>query len=618
MKLTDVLDRLNSLEKTPFLKVIESLRTDLLTPDADLEKVLNEIDSSGLKSADSMLISELFSHLEENYKSKIKSEFVNISSQLDFLIDIIIRDGNCIMSQDWFSVLYKAELKSIKNKSKILIKSIETEDSNLTEEKLRDYKIYISCLKTAYFNDVSNNRDPQISSDELSILITLSESLDLSQEEVKLINYSIVQPKLIDIDKVVKFLKDLGVVLYSRKENTVYVPDEIVRVLRQVRGKQIADKYLRRVLKLLKEPKVNLICRSHNIDTKLSLEQKVKSIINEGISLKSILTNGIHKKGVNVTTKKKFLNDFWNKSLLQNKALKGTTLDDKINSVILYFSKIEKDDKVGISIDGYERLLIDLSENLPKLNERMKDVFELQQENVMSSSLLIDYNIKPRDVLDIIDKKDIEKFCEIRGISLRGNEYKNILKEYKDYDNLYLENYEHVGYRNLNKLKENGIKISESDIGLKFEDLTRDIFSQLGFNVDEQLRKSLNTRKDKADIFLNLGNNELILVECKSVKESGYNKFSSVSRQMISYAKNAKANDYSIIKSLLVSPEFSDDFINDTINEFDLNLSLIKASTLIKILNGFKENGKHEVLPYKLLMRDVVISEERVLKALNK
>ena len=38
-----------------------------------------------------------------------------------------------------------------------------------------------------------------------------------------------------------------------------------------------------------------------------------------------------------------------------------------------------------------------------------------------------------------------------------------------DVENLYLENYENVAYRSLNLLKENGILIKESELGLKFE-----------------------------------------------------------------------------------------------------------------------------------------------------
>ncbi len=618
MKLAEVLDKLNSLEKISFIKILDNIRGNLTTNNKKLDKILSAIDESGLKNADSVLISELFDFLEEEFVKTIKSEFVNISSQLDFLIDIIIRDGNCVMRQDWFSQLYTNELKNIKKKSLDLKNDLESEKSNLSEQKKRDYNIYKSCVYTAYYNDVANNRDSKITDDELSILLTLSDKLDLSQEEIKLINYTIVTPQPADVETVINNLKNIGVIFFSKKNNTIYVADEVVRILRKIRGKQIADKYLRRILKLLSEPKVNVICRNYNLDSKLTYEEKIRDIINEGISFRHLMSDGIHKGAMNLTDKKKFLNDFWNKSLLQTGTLKGVTVEEKIESIIDYFNQVEKDEKVGISIDGYERLIIDLADSIPKLNGTLKRIFELQDESVIDSSLLLDYNIKPRDVLDILESTDIAKFCEKREISTRGNEYENILKEYKDYDNLFLENYESIGLRDLNTLKANGLKISEAEIGLKFEELTRTIFTQLGFNVDDLVKKEIDNRKDKVDIFLNLGNRELILVECKSVKESGYNKFSSVSRQMKAYAEAANKNGYRIVKSLLVAPDFSDEFINDTNDEFELNLSLIKASTLLKILDAFKSAKKHKVFPYKLLMRDVVIDEDRIVKAISK
>lgn len=110
-----------------------------------------------------------------------------------------------------------------------------------------------------------------------------------------------------------------------------------------------------------------------------------------------------------------------------------------------------------ISIDGYEKLLIDLEEILPQLNGQVKAEFELQDEKVLRSSLLLDYNIKPRDILDIVQTEDLDEFSKQRDIKTRGNKIENILDAYKDSENLYLENYVNIGFRNLNVLKENGI-----------------------------------------------------------------------------------------------------------------------------------------------------------------
>jgi hypothetical protein len=179
-----------------------------------------------------------------------------------------------------------------------------------------------------------------------------------------------------------------------------------------------------------------------------------------------------------------------------------------------------------------------------------------------------------------------------------------------------LENYENVAYRNLNLLKENGITIKESELGLKFEELTTTIFKGIGFNVDDKFKKQLNTKKDMMDILLNLGNEEIIIVECKTSKERGYNKFSSVSRQLKSYQNLALKNDLRIVKILLIAPEFSDDFVTDCEMDTEMNLSLITASTLSKIFEAFK-TSKYTEFPH-VLFRDIVINEERILKALSK
>jgi hypothetical protein len=305
------------------------------------------------------------------------------------------------------------------------------------------------------------------------------------------------------------------------------------------------------------------------------------------------------------------------KGLRISPALKGVVIEEKVENFIRHFEEIERDEKVGISVDGYEKLLMEMGEVLPGLNKQLQQEFELQEEKVLKSEYLLDFNIKPRDVLEVITAKDLEAFCKAREIKTRGDLIHNILEEYKDAENLYLENYENIGFRNLAALKENGIIIKESTLGVKFEELTKTILEKLGFHVDEPLRKKLNNTKDKADIIINMGNNQVILVECKTVKESGYNKFSSVSRQLKAYASRAEAKEHKVIKSLLIAPEFSDAFVKDCGLEYELNLSLISASSLIKILDGFK-HSKLKQFPHNLLMRDVLIQEDRVLKAIDK
>jgi hypothetical protein len=75
-------------------------------------------------------------------------------------------------------------------------------------------------------------------------------------------------------------------------------------------------------------------------------------------------------------------------------------------------------------------------------------------------------------------------------------------------------------------------------------------------------------------------------------------------------------NNLRIVKILLVAPEFSDDFVTDCEMDVDMNLSLLTASTLLAIYEAFK-NSKYMTFPH-VLFRDVVISQERIVKALSK
>ncbi len=614
MKLEKILDKLGSLEKNAFIKVIDNIISKSPKNGKEIEKILSSADK-GLKSVDSQNITKIFTLTQFEFFDYLKSEFQDTSSQLDILIDIIIRDGNCIMKQDWFSRLYDDELKHLESRLKQLKKDIDNDKSDLSESRKRDYQIYLACLKTAYQNDIENNREAKITSDELSIILTLAKELGLSQEETKLINYSILPINKMDIQDVINGLKNIGVLFFSKKENTIYVADEMVRLLRNLREKQIADKFLRRTLKIMRPPIINQIAKIHNVDRKLSNSEKIEEIIKEGVSISGILSNDIYKEGTTLTEKKKQLTELCEKGL-NISSLKGSTLDEKINSLIHHFDTIEKDEKVGISLDGFEKMLTELNDSLPKLNKQLKSQFQLQDEFILNANFLLNYNIKPRDVLDLIEKDHLTKFIKENGIKQRGDDILNILENYKDAENLYLENYENIAYRDLNQLKDNGIAIKEGELGLKFEELTKVIFTKLGFNVDDKLKKTINTSKDQIDILINLENDGVIIVECKTSKERGYNKFSSVSRQLKSYQKLAESNNFRIVKTLLVAPEFSDDFITDCEMDMEMNLSLIGASSLIKIFEEFKIS-KHTSFPH-ILFRDIVINDERIIKALKK
>ena len=615
MKLEKVLDQLNSFEKNSFLKILDGIISQRPIKEKEVDAILAG-DNRDLKNVDNLNIVKVFNLLEPEFTQQLRSCFERTQSQFDLLIDILSRDGNCVMKYDWFSRLYEAEIHS-------LVKSIKSFNKRLEDPKefdpvrRRDYLTYKACLKTAYHNDEARNDELKVTEDESSILTTLAESLDLSQEEVKLINYDIVPLKQREIDDVIDDLKGVGALFFSKKNNTVFVADEIVRLLRKVRNRAVADKYFRRVLKQLREPQINLVCKTHGIDWRQDLDSKIKAIIKEGISFKQILSEDVFKPGTTLTERKAFINDLCEKKLLITPALKGATLDEKVSNLIEHFNNVDREEKIGISMDGYDQLLRDIKEFYPEMNHLLKSEFEIQEEDVLVADLLIDYNIKPKDVLELMGKNEISEFCKQVEVSTRGNEIANVLEAYKDSENLFLENFEAIAQRDHNLLKENGIVINDADIGLKFEELTSKIFEELGFSVDEDLKRRINTKKDKIDILLNVGGNEVILVECKTAKDKNYNKFSAVSRQLKSYYRLALENDLIVRRVLLIGPDFTDDFVNECGMEIELEITLIKANSLRIILEAFRAS-KHKKFPDALLTRDLLIQEERIVKAINR
>src|SRR5690606_19674513 len=149
---------LNSLEKNSFLKIIDSILSEKPKNTELIDKILSE-SSRDLKNIDNINISKVFVLVENVFASYVKNEFLYTTQQLDILIDIISREGNSIMKQDWFARLYENELISLEKKLKYFQAEIDNEKSEMSEQRRKDYKIYKACLHIAYHNDAKNNQD---------------------------------------------------------------------------------------------------------------------------------------------------------------------------------------------------------------------------------------------------------------------------------------------------------------------------------------------------------------------------------------------------------------------------------------------------------------------------
>ncbi len=614
MKISEILNEVNTFEKNNFLRVIDQIISDKPKNYKRVDKILSQIDGQ-IKNADNLSVEAVLMLVEKEYTECIKEQFQSTTNQLDVVVDILIRDGNCLMSREWLLKLYEKEVKSIKSKVKGIKLLLENEDED--DDRIRDYRIYKSCVEVAYINDDNNNRERKVTADEQSILNTLVTALELSHEEVKLLNHLVVPLKKLEVDDLISLLVKSGVIFYSKKNHQIYVPDQIVDVLRSIRGKVVPNKIYKRVLSSLKSSQINLIARKYGIPFKLDQNEKIKAILSEGISFSKILLNSIHKQGTNKTEKKKAIVEIIEKRLKITDRIGGSSLEDRVEKFIQYLNEKDKDEAISISLHGFNKLLTDLDEEVKRFDVIVRNEFELQENIPLEGSTLLSHRLKPLDILNVLNADQIKAFCEKMNISTRGDELNNILDSYRDVKNLYLENYISISNRDLATLKANNIDIKESELGIQYEALTKFIFESLNLNIDEDLRAKLNTAKDKIDILINLGDEEVIIVECKTKKDRKFSTYSSASRQIKAYKSLAEKNGYKVVKTFIVAPNFSDDFINECGLDYDLNLSLLTSDALMIIHEAFQKS-KLEEFPYKILLRDVLIDSTRVVRSITK
>ncbi|MBU1653086.1 hypothetical protein KKA00_12755, partial [bacterium] len=199
MQLMKILEIVNQWERNSFLKILEQLAKENRKSHPNAEKIIALADGQ-IKNAEDREIGKLFTYLRNPYKEFLEKRLNNNPKQLDILVDIVMRDGNSFMSREWFSQLYERELKKLKSDIKAYNDDIQQDSAYQEGNRLRDYRIYQECLKTAYKNDDKGNRDRQVTGDEWSILNTLSVNLELSNQEIRWIDYSILNLEKADID----------------------------------------------------------------------------------------------------------------------------------------------------------------------------------------------------------------------------------------------------------------------------------------------------------------------------------------------------------------------------------------------------------------------------------
>jgi len=209
MKLLKVLETVNQIEKSSFLKILDGICIEKRSCAPDVERILSQGEGQ-LKNVGNKNIVSLFQMLKDCYKVHLNDKLEFDEYHLDILVDILSRDGNAKMSREWFQKLYKNELARVKGNIEAFEKQLAGEGSLIEPRRSRDYTIYQSCLRTAYENDALQNRDKRISWEERTVLNTLARCLDLSNEEVRWMTYTILPLVPLDVDIMIGNLKEAG------------------------------------------------------------------------------------------------------------------------------------------------------------------------------------------------------------------------------------------------------------------------------------------------------------------------------------------------------------------------------------------------------------------------
>ncbi|MCF7353094.1 hypothetical protein [Vibrio sp. CK2-1] len=612
MKLNQVLSHTNQVERSKFVNCIDKLCQDNKS-DPVLAEQLDKIDGQ-LKSASGNEINQLFSLIRDHFKKHIIEQIAIGGSQASLLINILSRDGNCIATTQWIESLYAKEYAEIDKLSKELAADIEGNEIH-DFNRLHKLDVYKECAKTAFENDYKSNRTAKITEDERSILNTLAQQLGLSRDEAHAIEHSIDPIPELGIETALEYLRENGIILINRRSSEVMIADEIVEILHEVLGKEINDKYVLRILRSLSDSELSNILKSHGYKIRgVDRQEKIATIAHARLSIRSILMTDIHSDDSPQNARKERI-----KQLIEDMNLDipriGARLQDRIDVLINHLKNSINDEFDVLSVSGYKELLESLSQTVPSVEARIREDFEIENKETLDPERLKALSITPFDILYLYNNDEIKAIRTEMKLPRRGNPRSQIIESFASASDRFIENYHLLASRDLKGLQEAGIDIKEAEIGVKFEEITRSILEQLGMNIDEDLRKDINTAKDKADIIISLENADVIVGEVKSFKNGQFAKYSSTSRQVKSYVKRCEQNGHRVAQVLIIAPSFSADFIDAADMDAEINISLLEASGLQGILSAYKQR-RNPNFSAKLLTKGGLLKADLISKSL--
>ena len=110
MKLNQVLSIVNQVEKSKFITSLDKLCLDAAKSNKKLAKTIDNIDGQ-IKNASGSEITQLYFAVKDFFKVAVKEQILMNSAQINLLVNILSRDGNCVARISWIENLYVNEME---------------------------------------------------------------------------------------------------------------------------------------------------------------------------------------------------------------------------------------------------------------------------------------------------------------------------------------------------------------------------------------------------------------------------------------------------------------------------------------------------------------------------
>ena len=340
--------------------------------------------------------------------------------------------------------------------------------------------------------------------------------------------------------------------------------------------------------------------------------EKIHNIIHARVGIRHILSRDIFAANETQNQRKDRLKNLIS-DLDINVERIGATLDERIDVIISTLNQSANDEFNTLSAAGFKEMYSTLQVHFPKLEKLLKSEFELEDTEEIDTDKLRALSITPVDILYLLSNEQVKTIRDKMGLSKRGNPRLLILESFANANDKLIEHYSALAKRDLGSLKTAGIEIAETEIGVKFEEITKEIFEALSLTVDEDVRKSINTAKDKADIIISLSDDDVIIGEAKTCKNGDFAKYSTTSRQVKAYVNRCENQGKRVAQVLIIAPSFSEDFVESAEMDTEVNISLLEANGLKLIYDAYKVRRNPKFSP-RLLTKGGLLKAELIAK----